>query len=75
MVYNGSNPIKMDDLGVFPLFLETPIIYTLIIREVLQKNLYPSVSSVHRTCTNHNGGMSPTDPTEQWNLKEGPNMP
>ena len=25
MVYFMENPIKMDDLGVFPLFLETPI--------------------------------------------------
>ena len=27
IVYNGKpgSPIKMDDLGVFPLFLETPI--------------------------------------------------
>ena len=32
---NGSNPIKMDDLGGFPLFLETPIS-----APVLQKRLF-----------------------------------
>ena len=37
MVYNGSNPIKIDDLGI-PLYLETSI---LILANLWDRSLYP----------------------------------